>query len=255
MPKFEENTLRFASERFDLRLDPPWRSKTPCTIIQRPFTTIRQIFQTSHLANAGGTYAHKISLCGVFAEHIRLPFRPFEWSMSRQTTFLGLFTAFLFPPPSLSLLSAPCPLFFPSHFASARNSVENASAVFFPSLKNCVIEAKWVGKPFGLVSCDFAKKLQKVIEDCLVKMTRRMSVLRDRKGRFEKAWRKRFSNMSASLIYFPNYFNSNISIFKYLMIFPCWTNVSFHLISSKCFLCPIFKSVTPFDLLWRFGKV
>lgn len=63
----------------------------------------------------------------------RLPFRPFERSMSCQTTFLGLFTmfhAFLFL--SLSPLS----------LCKHRNSVGSASAVFFPPLRNCVIGAK-----------------------------------------------------------------------------------------------------------------
>lgn len=50
-----------------------------------------------------------------------------------------------------------------SLFVSVKSRVGNASAVFFPSLKDCVIEAKWLGKPFGFVRHDFAKKCQKVV--------------------------------------------------------------------------------------------
>jgi len=43
-------------------------SKTPRISIRHLSATIRQIFQTSHLANAGGTYAHKVSLCDAFVD-------------------------------------------------------------------------------------------------------------------------------------------------------------------------------------------
>lgn len=59
-----------------------------------------------------------------------------------------------------------------SLFATVKNRVGNASAVFFPPLKDCVIEAKWLGKPFGFVRYDFAKKCQKV-----ARLSRRDNVL------------------------------------------------------------------------------
>ena len=137
-------------------------------------------------------------------EHTTAFFRAFERSMSpddisrtfHQVSRLSLSRFF-----SLSLLLSL------SHFESIRNSVGSASAVFLPPPKNCVIEAKWVGKSFRLVSRDFAKKkCKKLQKNCHVKITYQMSILKDGK-RLESLKRKvfkctfHFSNLFLELVF------------------------------------------------------
>lgn len=158
---------------------------------------------------------------------------------------------------SLPLPLSPSPA--PSPRVSLSRSLckhrESASAVFFPPLKNCVIEAKWVGKPFGLVSCDFAKKLQKVTKDCLVKMTYRVSVLRDRKSPFSGSVKKKVLKyvFHFPLIYSPHLFHVSQNTRNFLLAGPIY------LFTPECFSyqCRVLKasrSLVPFRSALEFRK-